>query len=218
MPRVSYEEWHYWKDGEQCGPVSTVELRKLLSEQRVDGATLVRADGSNDWVPIGAAEGVVISEIPLPALSAQGLRTLSYANPRAATVRDASFVQRGGALLMDVVVLHIIGVSFGGLLLMMNVGGRTLEDFAALIVLLALWAYYAFMESSPCQGTVGKLVVGIKVTDVHGARISFPRATGRFFAKILSALPLYTGFLLAAFADRRQALHDMLAGTVVMRR
>ena len=86
---VSSEEWHYWKDGEQSGPVSTAELRKLLSEQRVDRGTLVRADGSDDWVPIGAAEGVVVSETPMPALPAQGLRTLNYANPRAATVRDA---------------------------------------------------------------------------------------------------------------------------------
>jgi uncharacterized RDD family membrane protein YckC len=79
------------------------------------------------------------------------------------------------------------------------------------------WLYYALMESSAKQATVGKLVLGILVTDLEGRRIGFGRATGRHFAKILSALILGIGFLMVAFTERKQGLHDMVAGTLVIR-
>jgi uncharacterized RDD family membrane protein YckC len=78
------------------------------------------------------------------------------------------------------------------------------------------WLYYSFMESSPWQATLGKRAMGIQVTDLVGNRIDFGRATGRYFAKILSALTLGIGFLMAAFTKRKQALHDMVAGTLVV--
>jgi uncharacterized RDD family membrane protein YckC len=79
------------------------------------------------------------------------------------------------------------------------------------------WLYYALMESSAKQATVGKMALGIMVTDLEGRRIGFGRATGRYFAKILSALILGIGFLMAAFTERKQGLHDILAGTLVVR-
>jgi len=74
------------------------------------------------------------------------------------------------------------------------------------------------LESSARQATLGKMAVGIVVTDERGARISFGRATGRFFAKFLSMLILYVGYLMAAFTEKKQGLHDVLAGTLVVRR
>jgi uncharacterized RDD family membrane protein YckC len=85
-------------------------------------------------------------------------------------------------------------------------------------VLVADWLYFAYQESSPAQATIGKRALGIKVTDLEGNRISFGRATGRYFAKYLSAITLFIGFLLAAFTARKQALHDMIAGTLVVNR
>ncbi len=78
------------------------------------------------------------------------------------------------------------------------------------------WLYYSFMESSPWQATLGKRAMGIQVTDLVGNRIDFGKATGRYFAKILSYLTLFIGFLMAAFTKRKQALHDMVAGTLVV--
>ena len=72
-------------------------------------------------------------------------------------------------------------------------------------------------ESSARQATLGKMAFGIVVTDVHARRISFARATGRFFGKVLSNLTFCIGYLLAAFTDRKQALHDLIAGTLVVR-
>ncbi|HXM59013.1 MAG TPA: RDD family protein, partial [Candidatus Dormibacteraeota bacterium] len=55
------------------------------------------------------------------------------------------------------------------------------------------------------------------VTDLYGRRVSFGRATGRYFGKIVSALVLFVGYLMIPFSDRRQALHDLMAGTLVVR-
>ena len=79
------------------------------------------------------------------------------------------------------------------------------------------WLYSALMESSAKQATVGKLALGIIVTDMEGRRIGFGKATGRHFAKFLSALILGIGFIMVAFTQRKQGLHDILAGTLVIR-
>jgi uncharacterized RDD family membrane protein YckC len=73
------------------------------------------------------------------------------------------------------------------------------------------------MESSAKGGTLGKMAIGIMVTDMTGNRISFGRATGRYFAKILSQMILMIGFLMAGFTQQKQALHDILAGCLVVR-
>jgi len=80
------------------------------------------------------------------------------------------------------------------------------------------WLYVAGLESSRSQATVGKRWMGIKVTDAHGERMSFLRATGRYAAKYLSALPCFLGFIAALFGSRGLALHDRLAGTRVVSR
>jgi uncharacterized RDD family membrane protein YckC len=83
---------------------------------------------------------------------------------------------------------------------------------------LCAWLYFALLESSKLQGTLGKAALNIRVTDLDGRRISFGRATGRHFGKWLSGLTLLIGYLIQPFTRRRQALHDLLAGTLVVRR
>ena len=78
-----------------------------------------------------------------------------------------------------------------------------------------LWLYDALLTCSSWQGTVGKKLLRLKVTDMAGNRISFGRATGRFFAKILSRMMFHIGFIMAAFTERKQGLHDMIAATLV---
>lgn len=81
------------------------------------------------------------------------------------------------------------------------------------------WLYYAGFESSSWQATPGKKVLNIFVTDLNGARISFGRASGRFFSKwITQLIPLGIGYILAGITERKQALHDMIASTLVLRR
>ncbi|MCD4682029.1 MAG: RDD family protein [Bacteroidales bacterium] len=79
------------------------------------------------------------------------------------------------------------------------------------------WLYFALMESSKYQGTVGKMVLKIKVTDEAGNRISFARATGRYFGKIISGMILMIGYIMAGFTEKKQALHDMMASCYVIK-
>jgi uncharacterized RDD family membrane protein YckC len=76
-------------------------------------------------------------------------------------------------------------------------------------------AYFAGMESSARQGTLGKILFKLKVGDSQGNQITFGNAIGRYFAKILSALILFIGFMMAGWDDKKQALHDKLADTYV---
>ena len=93
----------------------------------------------------------------------------------------------------------------------------TTVSSAMMIMFCAHWLYEALMTSSSWQATVGKRVLNLKVTDDFGNRISFGRATARYFSKILSGMILCIGFIMAAFTDRKKALHDMIAGTVVVK-
>lgn len=88
--------------------------------------------------------------------------------------------------------------------------------FTILLTIILSWLYFALMESSARGATLGKMVVGLRVTDLSGGRISFGRATGRYFSKIISAMILMVGYIMAAFTDRKQALHDIIAGTLVV--
>ena len=85
-----------------------------------------------------------------------------------------------------------------------------------LINIIAEWLYYAMMESSKKQATLGKMIMGIKVTDLYGQKISFGKATGRYFGKILSGLILGIGYIMVAFTEKKQALHDILSNCVVV--
>ncbi len=87
-----------------------------------------------------------------------------------------------------------------------------------LISLVLTWLYFAFWESGKKQSTWGKRLLGIKVVGTDGKRISFARATGRFFAKTLSYVIFYIGFIMAAFTGRKRALHDMIAETYVVKK
>jgi uncharacterized RDD family membrane protein YckC len=134
------------------------------------------------------------------------------------------------AALIDGILVQVVVVPFGALLggaigvagvatSMPGEGTRLVSVIVGTVLgLLGSWIYEAAMESSSLQATLGKMVFGMKVTDVNGNRISFMRATGRHFAKYLSSLILFIGYIMAGFTARKQALHDMIADTLVIRR
>jgi uncharacterized RDD family membrane protein YckC len=135
----------------------------------------------------------------------------------------AGFWLRFCAVLIDTLILFVVNFVIGfviGLTLALAAGGigpgeRVLMNILSIVI---GWLYSALQESSAAQATIGKRAVGIFVTDTQGQRISFARATGRHFAKILSALILLIGYIMAAFTERKQALHDQMADTLVLRR
>ncbi len=121
-----------------------------------------------------------------------------------------------GGFWIRVVAAIIDGVILGVIQFILN---QFFDDFAVRNGFNALlgWLYYAGMESSSNQATLGKMALGLRVTDLEGNRISFLRATGRYLAKIISALILMIGFIMVAFTEKKQGLHDMIAGTLVIK-
>jgi uncharacterized RDD family membrane protein YckC len=131
------------------------------------------------------------------------------------TTTYAGFWRRFAASFLDGLLLSVVTAPFT-----LQVGGSIADasrrSASSTISLVVGWLYFALMESSAKQATLGKMALGIIVTDLDGRRIGFGRATGRYFAKILSALTLGIGFLMAGFTERKQALHDMVASCLVV--
>ena len=95
--------------------------------------------------------------------------------------------------------------------------GVTLVVIYSVLSFIAPWLYYALMESAKFQGTIGKWALKMRVVDEDGKKITFSRATGRYFAKILSSLTLGIGYIMVAFTERKQGLHDILARTIILK-
>ena len=133
----------------------------------------------------------------------------------------AGFWRRVGATLIDTIPLAIMSWIIGTATETPSMFWWDVEDVSDLrgFVLGAIlgWLYFALQESSRTQATLGKLVVGLYVTDEDGRRINFARATGRHFGKYVSGVLLAIGFLMAGFTARKQGLHDMLARTLVLK-
>jgi uncharacterized RDD family membrane protein YckC len=137
--------------------------------------------------------------------------------PEAAADVYAAFWPRACAFLIDYVLVVLVCVLLKGLL------GIRLESAVATqaffwATVLVLWLYKAVAESSARQATLGKLVFDLKVTSLQGERIGLLRALARNISQALSAVIMYIGFLMPAFTRRHQALHDMIARTLVARR
>ena len=153
----------------------------------------------------------------------------SYPPPQSAGwARYGGFWIRVVAFIIDAIIVRVVAWPIG---MVFSLGGLagTLGGFphggmglhllgggvVAVVIIFGSWLYEAFMLSSPYQATLGKMIFGMKVTDLDGNRISFARATGRHFAKWLSGMILGIGFIMVGFTERKQGLHDMLAGTLV---
>ena len=126
-----------------------------------------------------------------------------------AEVFYASFWERFGAAFLDGLILLV-----PGLILQYTVS--PLVNFFGSIVIN--WLYFALQESSEQQATIGKRALGLKVTSLTGERIDLGRATGRFFGRYLSTLILLIGYFMMLWDDKKQTLHDKLAGTLVVKK
>lgn len=133
----------------------------------------------------------------------------------------AGFWLRLVAYIIDMFVLMGAGFVLGMFLFIIAPDlAQELEsqEVWGFILIGMAWIYYASMESSSKQATLGKMALGLKVTDLNKKQISFGRATGRFFGKILSRMLLGMGFFMIAFTEKKQGLHDLLAGCLVLKK
>ena len=127
----------------------------------------------------------------------------------------AGFWRRLLAFSLDLFISFIIGLLLG-VVLAVFLSTSLDENQANGFGMLIWWLYFACMESSKYQATLGKMALGIKVVDLNGNRVSFLRATGRHFSKIVSMMILGIGFLMIAFTKNKQGLHDKISNSFVV--
>ncbi len=222
-------------------PSAEVATSTAQPEVRVDPSVLAPRSPANESVAAGTVAPAVESR------------------PAVAAMRYAGFWRRFAAYFVDAILLFVVVVFLAVLLLLIRVWstGQTLQPDPTslqqlqaialpleIVYALLVWLYFALMESSSRQATLGKLLIGLVVTDLAGQRISFWRATGRHLGKFF-ALNFLTSFLwlsqyarqpwqyaliallvllgwfalvLAGLTEKKQALHDLLADTLVLRR
>ncbi|MBB6240970.1 RDD family protein [Rhodanobacter sp. MP1X3] len=227
------------RDGERHGPYTDGDIRQWLRSGQVSRDDLGWYEGLADWQPLSVLFPEEVRGTPPPAFTASSAPG-ALPQTTAATLEDyAGFWKRVAAYILDAIILYI-----PSLLIQKIMGGDAAEAAmkqaqlsapddphlmltafsqyydtmlpAVLIITVMTWLYFAFCESSAWQATIGKLALGIRVTDMHGARISLPRALGRYPAKYLSAFILLIGFLMVAWTQRKQGLHDMVVSTLVL--
>jgi len=126
----------------------------------------------------------------------------------------AGFWRRVAAVLIDGLILSVVLIPLS---LVLRDPDQQTTIYTPISTVIN-WLYFALMESSDRQATLGKMALGIVVTDLDGNKIGFGRATGRYFAKILSGLILFIGFIMVAFTAKKQGLHDMIASTLVVKK
>lgn len=185
---------------------------------------------ASDSAPPAAPE--IVPQAPEPVAPSTAVPSTTSVPPipyAAPGVRYGGFWIRVVAAVIDWLVVSVVVLPVAGIIaVMIGVAGGAVRMPGSGVWLVrrivgetlffcAFWLYEAAMESSSRQATLGKMALGLKVTDEQGQRISFVRATARYFSKILSGMILFIGYIMAGFTARKQALHDMIAGTLVSR-
>jgi uncharacterized RDD family membrane protein YckC len=185
----SSNEYYIVEQGQKKGPLQISALETMRQQGTLSETTLVWRDGMADWKP---------ADKVLPEIFSGRTVTYSIAEPG----------QRVLAGLIDICIVQVLI-----LLIVIFTGGLFEFGFP-----LANAIYGGVMMSSLWQATVGKKLLGLKVVDFNGSKPSSGQIWGRSLASLLSWFPLFgIGYLMVFFTARRQTLHDMMAGTLVVK-
>lgn len=210
--------WYYAIDGRQAGPVAGRDIRRLLADGTLGRRSLLWTEGMPAWVELSDLTGLLHGSPP-PTLA---MGPISTAIPLA-PVDYAGFWIRAVATVIDGIVVAAIGAVLGALFgygVMMTSGRLpsqvTVNGIATILGVLVNLGYYGSLTSGGWQATLGKRIVGIHVIRADRAPIGAGLAIGRYLAYILSALPMFLGFMLAGWTDEKRALHDMVCRTRVV--
>jgi uncharacterized RDD family membrane protein YckC len=199
----------------------TGPIAKPLEADAYPGG-LAATPGRGTWPAAPAPSGPSRAAIrpvagPWPTLEAPAdVSAATAVQPAEQVFAYAGFWLRFGAVAIDAVIFWS---AWFVVVLVASPGGSGLAGLAVLAFPVLGWLYCAAFESSAWQGTPGKKAVGAVVVDVRGERLSFGRASARYAARYLTWLvPLGVGWMMAGFTEKKQALHDIIAGTLVIRR
>ena len=196
------------------GPFSLEEVNRQLAAGSLSLSDLAWYEGIPNWVALSEVPGVgTASSVPGGAASA----VAPVSGAGAADSSYAGFWIRLAAYILDVIIL---GIPIAILRFALNPSDPSSgHPVLAFVLTIAIEvAYFAGFWSSGLQATLGQKICGLRVVSANDfGKISFGRATSRFFAMILSGLIFCIGFFMIAFTERKQGLHDMIAGTYVIK-
>ena len=211
--------WYYFSGGQVCGPVAFSVLQSMAAKGFLPQNSQILREGDQTWQPLNQVVGMADGVVGFINQATDG--THGYGcDPMV----PAGFWQRTLALTIDSAVLGCIcSVCLFLLFLLLSFCGLGKSDiivlikgFGSVISILIMWIYFTCLESSSNVTTFGKMAVDITVVDECGQPILYGRSNARFFCKLLSSFFLI-GFVMAAFTKRKQALHDLIARTLVIK-
>ena len=226
---MATRQWYYAISGSQAGPVSEEELIRMFFSGQLQPDTLVWTSNMKDWAKASSIEGLVPPQgfAPPPPPPPPGTGGMpAGAGVWFGEIRYAGFWIRVVASLIDGVVMMIPLFLVSFLCNMVSMPYARHDPYAAvsagsllanLATTIMFWLYFAVLQSSAWQASIGKRALGLKVTDLEGNRISFGRATGRYFAGILSGLLFCVGYMMVGWTKKKQGLHDKIADTLVVK-
>jgi uncharacterized RDD family membrane protein YckC len=237
--------WYYADAGQQAGPVDETQFQALIASGKITRDTLVWREGMANWQPYRevAAPGAGVSlgqavcaecgrSFPVQEMISYGptkvcasckpvfLQKLSEgASLQRGTVRYAGFWIRVGAKLIDGIILAVVFMPPLLYFAFKNAQNPTVLPVGQLIVQLLYIignAGYTIFFLGKYAATPGKMACGLKVITADGGPVSYGRATGRFFAEMLSGLICYIGYIMVAFDSQKRGLHDHICSTRVI--
>jgi len=273
---MSESKWYVAIDGKQRGPISSLDLRKLVKLKRLNPSDLLWKEGLSDWVEAGSIQGLFApvssskrhsksppvggrkhprpqdeeepldeeetddevedEEPPEQAPRKKSKRKKKKKKKVRVNLEDriahsgpAGFWVRVAACISDLLILSvivattivplrlIIVIFFPGKILSPEICLILGNIFFGISTFLLLLFYDVWQEASENQSTMGKSWFGLKVIDSEGDRLTKSAAIARNLAKYVSILTLGIGFMMAGITKKKLALHDMIAGTQVVR-
>lgn len=232
------ENWYVGRNGTRTGPFTPTQLREMAATGQLQSADLLWREGMANWVQASSVSGLFAAQRPLPpapavnpyAAPAVGDFQVNSA-PAGGSLQFAEYLPRVGAALLDGLFIGLmacipafgIGIVIGA----MSAGGGADAQQAAvafanccsqILSQVIGVVYYVVLETSQKQGTWGKQIVGIKVVDLEGNRLTVGRALGRYFAKFITGLTCGIGLLMPLWTEKKQTLHDMIAGCLAVKK
>jgi uncharacterized RDD family membrane protein YckC len=199
------------RDGERTGPHALEEVNRQLAAGRFSPSDLAWSETSPGWKPLLSFAGVM-----MPGAASSSAMPLGMATPVIFESRNyAGFWIRAVAGIIDVIILAVLAAL---IVFLLDYADGNMSILRVFIPTLVCFLYFPTMWSSPMQATLGQRICSLRVTTADaGDPISFSRGLLRVLGMILSGAIFGIGYLMIAFTERKRGLHDMIAGTCVVK-
>jgi uncharacterized RDD family membrane protein YckC len=198
------------REGHRSGPIELADINRQLAAGRLNPSDLGWSEGSPGWKPLLSFAGVIV-----PGGASSSAIPIAIAKPVIFGSKTyAGFWIRMLAFVVDAILLGLVVAT---ILFLLTYAEGKMSILRVLIPALVCPLYFAAMWSSPMQATLGQTLFRLRVIRVDGGAVSFMRGLWRVLGMVLAAGILAFGYIMIAFDERKRGLHDIIAGTCVVR-